>query len=154
MNLYLMQHGEARPQEEDSTRPLSQRGRENVARVARTASRSGAFISSIRHSGKLRAKQTADIMAEHLRARGDIEAIAGLAPNDDPVTAARLIAKSASGLLIVGHLPHLSRLLSLLVVGDPDLPIVAFRMGGLIALVRENDDWRVGWHLTPDIVND
>jgi len=52
----------------------------------------------------------------------------------------------------VGHLPHLSRLTSLLLVGDPTREIVSFRMGAIVCLTREEEGWRLKWILTPDFV--
>ena len=77
---------------------------------------------------------------------------AGLAPNDDPVLVARIVAEAREPWRPVGHLPHLSRLLSLLVLGDPDRALVAFRMGGLIGLCSERGDWRLRFILTPELV--
>jgi hypothetical protein len=47
-------------------------------------------------------------------------------------------------------MPHLNRLVSILVVGDPDREIVAFRQGGLVKLVRD-EGWRVAWILVPEL---
>ncbi len=154
MDLYLMQHGEARPEQEDPSRSLTERGRAEVERVARTAARLGLRIPAIRHSGKLRAHQTAEILAQRLEPRPDLAPMAGLAPQDDPAPVARVVADAAQPLLLVGHLPHLSRLASLLVVGDPALGVVSFRMGGLVYLVRESEGWRLRWILTPETLSE
>jgi phosphohistidine phosphatase len=54
--------------------------------------------------------------------------------------------------ILVGHLPHLSRLTGLLVAGDPKREIVSFRMGALIALTRaENGPWQIRWILPPEL---
>ena len=53
MDLYLMQHGEARPELEDPARPLSERGRQEVGWVARAAARLRLEVGVIQHSGKL-----------------------------------------------------------------------------------------------------
>jgi phosphohistidine phosphatase len=150
MDLYLMQHGEARPEQEDPSRPLTERGRREVERVARAAARLGLRIPAIRHSGKLRAEQTAEILAESLDPRPDLAPLAGLAPQDDPAPSARVVAEAKTPLLLIGHLPHLSRLVSLLVVGDPTRGLVSFRMGGLVCLAKESEGWRVRFILTPE----
>src|SRR5437879_828185 len=92
MDLYLMQHGEARPEQEDPSRSLTERGRSEVERVARAAARLGLRIPLIRHSGKLRAQQTAEILAQSLEPRPDVAPLAGLAPQDDPARVARVVA--------------------------------------------------------------
>jgi phosphohistidine phosphatase len=78
----------------------------------------------------------------------------GLAPNDDPSAVARAVAGASEPWLLVGHLPHLGRLLSLLVFGDPTRDVVAFRMGGVVALRKEEAGFRVRFILTPEIARD
>ena len=64
MRLYLVQHGEAKPEAEDPQRPLADAGRQAVEHVARQAARAGVRPQVILHSGKLRAQQTGEIMAD------------------------------------------------------------------------------------------
>jgi len=54
--------------------------------------------------------------------------------------------------MLVGHLPHLSRLSSLLLVGDPEKNIIAFRMAGIVCLRREEENWSVSWMIIPDLL--
>jgi phosphohistidine phosphatase len=139
MDLYLVQHGESAPEREDPARPLTERGRQEVERVARTVARLrlALDLAAIHHSGKLRAQQTAEILAEHLQpARGAVQAD-GLAPMDDPAIARQAVEQASGSMMVVGHLPHLSRLASLLLVGDPAREVVAFRMGGIVCLGRD-----------------
>jgi phosphohistidine phosphatase len=152
MDLLLMQHGEALQKQEDPARPLSERGRREVERVARAAARLDLRVPCVRHSGKLRAQQTAEIVVAHLDPAPALERVAGLAPNDDPAAAVEALATAPAGTLVVGHLPHLSRLLSLLVVGDSGRALVSFRPGGLIGLGHEAEEWRLRLVLPPDAV--
>jgi phosphohistidine phosphatase len=154
MDLYLMQHGEAKAESEDPARPLSERGRQEVERVARHAARLRLGIALVEHSGKLRALQTAEIVASHLEPRPRVEERPGLAPNDDPADLARALQQASEPRLVVGHLPFLARLVSLLVVGDPSRPILAFRMGALVALGREAEGFRLRFVLPPELVAD
>jgi phosphohistidine phosphatase len=158
MKLYLVQHGEAKSKAEDRQRPLTERGRENVAQVAAFAATAGLQVGQIRHSGKRRAEETASVLAEHLSPAEGVVAIPGLAPKDDvrPVAEALLPPKvggdEGGAVMLVGHLPFLDRLASLLVVGDADHSIVRFQMGGIVCLVREEKNWTVGWIVTPDMI--
>src|SRR5262245_36457542 len=127
MLLYLMQHGEARPEAEDPARPLTERGRAEAERVARAVAGRYLGIVQVAHSGKLRARQTAEIVASILVPTPAVEETAGLGPNDDPRIAAQAVEREPAPRLIVGHLPHLSRLASLLIVGDEPRAVVAFR---------------------------
>lgn len=152
MDLYLVQHGEARREEDDPTRPLTERGREEVDRVARSVARLGLEGLAIRHSGKLRARQTAEILAQRLPGSRDLAALAGLSPQDDPAPLAAVLEREERPLLLVGHLPHLSRLASLLLLGDPARGVVAFRPAGVVHLTRETEGWRLRWILTPELL--
>src|SRR5260370_9172617 len=117
MRLYLVQHGVAVPEAEDPARPLSAKGREEVARTAQVLARMGLSVGAIRHSGKLRARQTAELIARSVKpAEGVVEA-KGLAPNDPASSTAAELADAPRHLMLFGHLPHLARLASLLVAG-------------------------------------
>jgi phosphohistidine phosphatase len=152
VDLYLVQHGEATSQEEDPSRPLTARGRQQVGRVARAVATAGIAPAAIYHSGKLRAEQTAQILADALGPDLSPSRLEGLAPNDDPTLAEHTIATSAAPMMLVGHLPHLSRLCSQLLAGDPTLPLVRFRNGGVVCLAREGDEgWTVRWIVTPEV---
>jgi len=151
MHLYLVRHGDAVPEEENPLRPLTERGREEVARVARTVARFGIGAVVIHHSGKLRAKQTAEILAAELDVHGAPTPLDGLAPNHDPLIAVSFTENMDMPAMLVGHLPHLSRLCSLLVLGQPGPELVAFPPGALVALSRRLDGgWRIDWVVTPE----
>ncbi len=152
MRLYLVQHGLARPESEDPKRPLTPAGREEVLRVARAAAAAGVRPGQILHSGKLRARQTAEILAERLRPADGVHAIEGLDPQGDPRVAAERVAQADADLMLVGHLPHLGRLTSLLVAGSAEWEIVAFRNAGVVCLEGKADRFAVVWILTPELL--
>jgi len=153
MELYLVQHGEATPKEANRARPLTARGRADVLRVARAVHAAGAAVSAIYHSGKLRAQQTAEIIAAELHVAQSPEALDCLSPNEDPGTVAGALNSLQFPAVLVGHLPHMSRLCSLLLTGDPEQPTVRFRMGGIVCLTKDEiDAWRVGWMFTPEVI--
>ncbi len=153
LRLYLVQHAEAKPQAEDPARPLSEKGQEDIRRVANFIKAKGIEVSKIFHSGKLRAKQTAEALAEGISSAGGVEQAEGLAPLDDPGILANRLKEELEDLVLVGHLPHLSKLAGLLLAGDPERKVVGFRNGGVVCLERdENGNWSVGWVLTPEIL--
>ncbi|HEY5992064.1 MAG TPA: histidine phosphatase family protein, partial [Candidatus Udaeobacter sp.] len=86
MIAYLVRHGDAVPAAENSERPLSPAGLEAVEQIARVARERQVRVSAIYHSGILRAKETAEILAKHLMPPSGVKAIAGLLPEDDPIT--------------------------------------------------------------------
>lgn len=150
MQVYLVQHGEATPEAEDPARPLTERGREEVRRVAERAAALGIRVAEIRHSGKLRARQTAEILAAPLAPPRGVREVDGLAPEDDPERAKAEIGPAGEPLMLVGHLPHLSRLASLLLLGDPGREIIRFRNGAVVCLITVEGRWLVQWVLTPE----
>ncbi|MCU0282974.1 MAG: phosphohistidine phosphatase SixA [Candidatus Nanopelagicales bacterium] len=154
MDVYLMQHGEALPAEADPQRPLSADGAAHVRAVAARAAVCGVQVDRIVHSGKLRAEQSAQVLAEGLRCE-TVERLLGLAPGDPPDAAIAAIGEPSrpGSIVIVGHLPALDRLASQLVTGDPAAHVVAFRNAALVKLVPAPPEsaapFSVSWILTP-----
>jgi phosphohistidine phosphatase len=155
MDLYLMQHGEATPEADDPARPLTRAGRAAVAQVAARAQMAGVRIEACVHSGKLRAEQTARVLADAV-AGGSVDSRDGLAPNDPIGPVVQWLGERAGdrSVALVGHLPFLDRLASSLVAGDEHGQVISFQMGGLVKLVpkRARDGFAVAWVLAPDIV--
>ncbi len=154
MNLYLMQHGEARPKEEDPQRSLSDKGRADVKKVAAfAAGQANIIVTSIMHSGKTRAEQTAKLLAEHLKPTSGIAVAEGLEPMAEPSIWAARLGDITDDIMLVGHLPHLSKLASNLLCGDENKTVIAFHNAGIVSLSRdESGSWAVGWMVTPDVV--
>lgn len=151
MEIYLVQHGEAVPEAVDPARPLTERGREEVQRVARHAAAAGLPGPEIRHSGRLRARQTAEILAQHLLPAAGPQAMEGIGPADDPAAARAVVEAAREPLMVVGHLPHLSRLASLLIAGDRGRELIRFRNGAIVCLGRDEAGWSIRWILTPEL---
>jgi phosphohistidine phosphatase len=152
MKLYLAQHGLALSKEEDPERPLSEAGREQVECQARRLGAAGVRVQRVWHSGKLRARQTAECLARRMLPRGSIEPVAGLGPNDavnDFIADADVWQEDT---LVVGHLPFLSRLASLLLLHDDARELVAFQPGTVLCLERlDHDRWVLAWMLRPEL---
>ena len=124
MNLYLMRHahgldvGEAGIKR-DRDRPLSRKGSEIARDVARFLSSHGVKLELIATSPLLRARQTAEIMA---REQGGIplDICPGMAPSeltDDMIH--WLHHCPFDSVMLVGHMPDLSDLASLLICKQP-----------------------------------
>ena len=143
MEFYLVRHGEAKSEADDPRRPLSHRGREAVEKVARAFANKDLGVGRILHSDKVRARETAEILARHLSPAGGMCEIRGLGPQDDPLSARAELEAAEGSLMLVGHLPHLNRLASLLVRGAPDQETVDFPAGALVCLSHENGSWKV-----------
>lgn len=155
MYLYLIQHGDAKSEQEDPARPLSEKGTKDVKKVASFVSLNiGINVESIFNSGKLRAAQTAGIFVEYIKSRNGVSEKDGLAPMDNPAVWAERLKDMDKDIMLIGHLPHLARLTSLLLCGNPDIKIVNFRMGGIVCLKREEGKWSVEWMVVPEILKD
>ena len=150
LRLYLAHHGDAVGPGVDIRRPLSDVGRMDTERVAAVAAARGAKPIVIWHSGKLRAKQTAEIFWRACNPLAEFGAARDLQPEDSPAWIADRLRFEARDILIAGHYPHLPRLLMLLA---SDAAAGAFPQHGVVALSTENDgqtwteDWRVESHL-------
>ena len=153
MFLYLVQHGEAKKEEEDPSRPLSDKGIEDVKKVASYISRLNIEVEEVLHSGKTRAKQTAELLAGSTMTAKGVSQTDGLAPLDDPALWAERLKTRTNPLILVGHLPHLGKLSSLLLSGDKEKNIIAFKMGGVVCLKRDDAGmWSLQWIITPEIL--
>lgn len=148
-----MQHGQAASEVEDPARPLTETGREAVTRVANRAHAAGLTVDLVVHSGKRRAEQTAELLSVAVSA-GRLEARDGLSPNSpvEPV-AAWLEGLDVSSVAVVGHLPFLDRLASLLVAGDESAQPVRFSNGGLVKLEPRSTarGFCLAWAITPAV---
>ena len=149
MEFYLVRHGEAVSQAVNGERPLTPDGRRDVERLGRAAAQRGIQPSQIFHSGLLRAQQTAEILSENLGPVEGVRELAGLRPDDDPVIAKAELESSTVSLMLVGHLPHISRLASFLVAGNAEQALVQFAPATVLGLSYENHRWKILWKLTP-----
>ena len=153
MFLYLVQHAEAKKEEEDPARDLTARGCIDIEDVSHQLKRLKVQANRILHSGKTRAKSTASVLASHIRPRAGVSEASGLAPLDDPEIWAGRLAAMDEDILLVGHLPHLGRLAALLMSGDKERTVINFQVGGVVRLRRmEAGQWAVDWMIVPEII--
>jgi phosphohistidine phosphatase len=153
MKIYLVQHGEAVSEAVDPARPLSAKGREEVAAVAAWLRGRGVRVGEVWHSTKVRARETAEILAEALLPGKKPTEHQGLAPNDAPEALLDELAAPKGDLVIVSHLPILGRLASLLITGRDAYVPVFFHQGGVVCLDREGmGPYGVEWAVTPGLI--
>ena len=154
MKLYLVQHAAAKRKDEDPARPLSEKGWEDIRNVAAYAEKCLRIqVKQIFHSDKLRAKQTAQALADRLHPKKGVQFAEGLDPLADPKVWKTLLAETTDDTLIVGHLPHLGKLAGQLLTGDDDGEVLAFRNGGIVCLEKnERGQWTVQWMITPEML--
>ena len=153
MKLYLVQHGEAVSRQEDPKRPLSEQGVQDVQAVAAFLGNAGIQVARVWHSGKRRAEQTAEILAKAVLSGGRVERVEGLSPNDPVGEFATDADVWDEDTLVAGHLPFMSRLVSLLTTGDPDAGLVQYQPGSLVCLERVNAErWVIVGMVRPDML--
>ncbi len=152
MALFLVQHGKSLPKEKDPEQGLSGQGIADVERIAGVARGHRIRVSLIQHSGKKRAKQTAEIFAASLNPEKGAEERSGLKPLDDVTVVADEIS-SKENTMFVGHLPFMERLTSYLIIGSTDKPVFRFQNGGILCFDQdpESSTWVIKWSLMPNI---
>jgi phosphohistidine phosphatase len=148
MYLYLVHHGEAVGPEVDPRRPLSTKGREAVERLAAEAAARGVTPAVVWHSGKLRAKQTAEAFWRACNALAEFSATRDIQPDDPPAWIRDRLREESRDILIAGHFNHLPRLLTLLISGKESSP-VRFPLHGVVALESTDagETWVERWRL-------
>ena len=153
MQLYLVQHAQAKSEAEDPQCSLTDEGRQIALRMAGFAARRNITVAETWHSEKLRARQTAEIFADALCPPGGVHQKPGLGPLEDVTPLVAALARARDNLMIVGHLPHLSRLAAYLLCQDETKTIVAFQMAGIVRLDREGaGEWSLRWVVVPELV--
>jgi phosphohistidine phosphatase len=147
MHLYLAHHGVAVGPEVDARRPLSAAGLGGVERLASQAAARGAKPVVVWHSGKLRAKQTAEAYWRACNALAEFSATRDLQPDDPAQWMRDRLRGETRDILIAGHFTHLPRLLALLVLGGE--AGVEFPINGVVALTSEDggETWKEVWRL-------
>jgi phosphohistidine phosphatase len=152
MRVYLVQHGESKSEEEDPQRHLTDRGIDEVRHVADFLRPLELVVDTVWHSGKTRAQQTGELLAEVLRAR--LVERAGLGPKDEVTATKEALEQAGGNLMIVGHMPFLGKLAALLVTGSEENEIVEFQFGSVLCMeCRDDLNWKVAWMITPALLH-
>ncbi len=150
--LYLVRHGQATSDQVDSRRPLTEKGRTDVAKLADFLKGLDISIGVIWHSGKTRAVQTAEIIGSVVKSEEGIVERQGLSPND-PVDNVALEINAADGdIMIVGHLPFVGRLAAHMTTGRPD-DAIGFNESSIACLEQDHGGkWWLTWMIHPGIL--
>lgn len=154
MLVYLLRHGIAAELGEggvrsDADRPLTDEGRTRLRDAAKGYRKAVETPAHILVSPLLRARQTAQIVAEALRVTTAAEECRVLVPEADPHDAAALLQaeflgnEAAGPLLLVGHEPHLGSLLGLLLTGS-ERTAIPFKKGMLVGVDLEEPQTMIG----------
>ncbi len=153
MNIYLVQHGEAVSKDIDPDRPLSEQGVKDIEKMAVFLGAAGIQVDRILHSGKTRARQTAELFAKKMLSCDQTDSASDINPNDPVQAFAEGINDWSEDTMIVGHLPFMARLVSYLLAGQNDVTLVTYTPGSVACLERNDDSqWSLLWMLRSELV--
>lgn len=145
MLLTLVHHADALGPAVDFERPLSSLGLRQATWLATEACAAGCRPAAIWHSGKRRARQTAEAFLLACSPSATFRMVRGLRPDDAVELIRREVEATAADLLLAGHMPHIASLLDALCPGVPALP-----QHGAVMLARRGDGgWRETWRAAP-----
>ena len=144
MELYLLRHAIAVPRGtpgygDDSKRPLTPEGEKKMHRIARAMQALDVDFDLILSSPFTRARQTAEIVAEVFQAEKKLALEDSLAVGGDLRKLIRRINAvygTLEGILLIGHEPSMSELISVLIAGDTRVSLT-LRKGGLCRLTTD-----------------
>ena len=153
MKLYLVQHGEACAKEIDPERPLTDQGKADVEQLADFLKQACIKVERVIHSGKLRAQQTAELLAQAIAKGIELETSGILNPNDNPKAFDWQSESWDKDMLIVGHLPFMAKLVSHMLIEDDKRLITAYQPGTIVCLEHTNEGkWLLNWMLRPELL--
>jgi phosphohistidine phosphatase len=156
MELYFLRHGLAGQHgdpkyKDDSLRPLTAEGKEKMHRAAQGMQGLGLRFDSVLSSPYLRARQTAEIAAEACKIKiKEVHLTNNLLP---PATVEQLLSEitaqfpKSENILLVGHEPHLSEMISSLLNCGRALNI-DFKKGALCWVTVQKNAGTLNWLLT------
>ena len=153
MNLYVLRHGLARERngreyENDDERPLTSKGARRITRQVKGMKALGLSMDVIVTSPLVRAVQTAEIVHRGIRKPGRLVTSGALRPLEHHGTLLDELAaeySSEDDVMVVGHEPHLSGLISVVVAGQHS-PVIRLKKGSLCKLgVPRPSYGRCGW---------
>lgn len=151
MRLYLVQHGEALPNDVDPDRHLSDKGRRDCTALSEWLNDHGVSTNAILHSGKTRARETAESLLATLTAGGEVRKDEGIGPNDPPKAFLDRLQGVEGDILVASHMPFVARTVSVALTGEPDHRLVEFEPGSVAGLYRTDEGiWRLFLFVRPD----
>lgn len=157
MRCYFVRHGPAVDAAEwndsDFTRPLSSEGEKLMTQAAKTIAALGLEIDVIITSPRLRAKQTAAIVAQRLKAKDRVVEDARLAGDFGPRELAAMLSERSGDaeVMLVGHEPDMSRTVGAVIGGGR----IDFKPGSIACVNMPNPATLIGeltWLAPPKIL--
>ena len=165
MNLYIIRHAIAVDEgtagyESDSERPLTDKGRKKMRQIAKGLRNLGVEFDLILSSPYVRARETAEILAEVFKMKKNITFTENLIPMANPELLIGEINQtySVGSIAVVGHEPHLSTLIGILIAENAKIDLT-LKKGGVCYITADDlhhSDHRatLEWLLTPGILTE
>lgn len=160
MELYILRHAIAVERgtegyKDDSQRPLTPKGERKMKQIAGGMKELGLTFDLVLSSRFVRARQTAEIVADTFKVKDRLKFSAHLAPEEDAedlVHDLKRLYHQPKSVLLVGHEPYLGDLIATLLAGKPAFD-VTLKKGGLCLLNVESLHYgrcaTLEWLLTP-----
>jgi phosphohistidine phosphatase len=154
MRLYCVRHCEALSSDVDPERGLSEQGLLDAAKLAEHIKQQNIIIPTVMHSGIKRAAQTAESIAASC---GSEEVIADRELLDDQADVLRVVDAIKTwtrDTVLVGHMPYMSNLVSVLVMDADDgvnPHLLTYAPGTMVCLARSAEGrWVIDWIIKPE----
>ena len=158
MNLYIIRHAIAVDEyEDDSQRPLTDKGKKKMRQIAKGLRALGVDFDLVLSSPYLRAKETAEILAEVFKVKADVVFSDNLVPTGDPdLLISEMNEKyNAHSIALIGHEPQLTALVGLL-VSENAIVDMSLKKGGVCRLsaddLHHTRKATLEWLITPGIL--
>ena len=155
MKFYLVRHGKAEDNVDASgERPLSARGMADVEAQAKFLDGANVRVERIFHSGKLRARQTAEILSTLVAPGVVLQKIDNITPMDDTQYLAQQLQNWNTDTMVCGHNPFMERMAARLLTGDDKKQVVMVRTATVMCFERFGDAWVMDWMVVPCLTRD
>lgn len=152
MKIYLVRHGQANSADIDPEKGLSKSGKIEIKKVAESIRHLKINVKEIWHSGKVRARQTAEILASTVSSSNGLIEKSGLNPNDDVKPVIDEIKAVNSDIMLVGHLPFMAKLASMMLVSNENKCNITFSTGALACFNYDKDSFSLDWFIYPGLI--
>ena len=153
MKLYLVRHGKAEDIADNSgERPLSARGMADIEAQAKLLDNAGVRVANVFHSGKLRARQTAEILSTLIAP----EVMPAVLDNITPMDATSHLAREIDGwdddTMVCGHNPFMEAMAARLLTDDDEENVVLVKTGTVMCFERgPGGNWAMNWMTIPKL---
>ncbi len=153
MKLYLVRHGQVLDENQDPLQHLSEKGKLDAQKTAGFLKKARIKIDVIISSKKGRAIQTAKLIASVLLPAGKVEQINGISPNDSAEAFFKSIEFNEKDIMLVGHLPFLSHLTSLLLCREENTVKILYSTCSVVCLEQKGREaWQLAFAINPELL--